>query len=192
MAAEKALRYEGGRSLTFRDASGARRTVRHGHHFTVDAATAKILLEDPQVMAADGPTVPRETTPPQVSSDGHRPPEVTEGQQIDVAKANKKALLEYAGLLGLTIATSTKVGDVRASIEAELARRAELKAPLVDEAAAAAAAASDSGEGDEGGSKLADDPDATATGEAGTPPDSSSSTGAITLGDLPDSAKVKG
>lgn len=184
MAGEQALRYEGGRSLTFRDSAGGRRTVQRGHPFTVDAATARILLEDPQVTAADAPTVPRETPHPVVSVSSGRPPEVDQTPpQIDIVTANKPALLEYAGLLGLHLVSRASKDDVRAAIEAELKRRSELNAPLVDEAATAQL----SDTGDQGGSTSADDPDASATGEADTPP---VSTGAVTLGDLPDGAKV--
>lgn len=187
MATEKALRYTGGASLTFRDGAGARRTVQHGHTFLVDLATARILLEDPFVAQAEDDGLPVELPPVATVVDGGRPPELDETPpQIDITSANKAALLEYAGLLGLSVTTRTTVPHLRASIEAELKRRQELRAPLVDEAAVATV---DGAEGNEGGEDApGDDPDASATGEPGTPPEE---TGAITLGDLPEGAKVK-
>jgi len=236
MASEKALRYAGGGSLSFRDGAGARRHVLGGASFLVDAATARILLEDPAVTEGDVDDVPRENTALQVPRDQGRAPLAEETpQQIDVAKATKPELLAYAKLLGLTIATKTTIDKVRARIEKELKRRQAMTAPLADptstaantdqpvpfadvkaraielglkvvgvnrpaiEAAiaaederlaeeAAAAQASSSGGSDQGGSTSADDPDAGSSGEADTPP--SSNTGAVTLGDLPESAKA--
>lgn len=190
----KSLRYEGGGTLTFADGAGVRRRVLHGASFDVDAQTAAILLRDPDVHpATEGEDLPRGNSAPAIDIDQGRPPDVDETPpQIDLTTAKKKAMLEYAALLGLEITTRTKIDDVRASIEAELARRAELRAPLVDEAAVALV--SDSDEGDQGGDGTpADDPDASASGEAGPPPSTGEDTGgAVTLGDLPSGAVVKG
>lgn len=237
MATEKALRYDGGGSLTFHDGTGARRTIQGGHPFLVDSSTARVLLEDPKVVEVDADEVEREVAPATaVVVDQGRPPEVEQTPpQLDLTTATKAALLEYAGLLGLTLAKSTTVAKAREAIEVELKRRQELKAPVVDpvaaalvdaprgnapaafaefaavkarakelgipvkgkraelEAAIAAAEAQLSAPadgGDQGGGATpGDDSEASATDEPGTPP---SSTGAITLGDLPDSAKLKG
>ena len=100
-------------------------------------------------------------------------------------------LLAYAIELGLEPKRSAAKPVLVDMVLTELARRAE-EQRLADEAAATAAAASSSGESDPGGSgQAADDPGATASGEAATPP-SDGTGGAIVLGDLPASAKIGG
>jgi hypothetical protein len=123
---EAGLLYMGGADLSFRDGSGAKRKVLRGATFTVDRATASILLLDPTVSETDGDLA------------------------VDASEAPPAAAPEVAP---------------------------------------------------QGGNHTpADDPDATATGEAGTPPQAETTaeapagdkqSGAISLGDLPASA-VKG
>jgi post-segregation antitoxin (ccd killing protein) len=137
---DQALRYVGGGSLTFADGAGRRRHVLHGASFVVDQETAGILLQDLNVHPTDEPLdVPRGTGPAAlVSIDGGRPPEAEQiPPQIDVARATKKELLEYAALLGLEISARAKVDSVRRRIEKERKRRQALRAPLVAPAAVA-------------------------------------------------------
>lgn len=168
----KTLVYAGGATLTFGSASG-RRTITNGTPFDVADELAEVLLVDPAVTVYVPPVVavPR-VTAAAASSDGET-----------VAPVPTKAqLLARAAELGLELSKRATNDTISAAIKAEEQR-------LADEASATAAAASSDGEGDEGGHTPADDPDAVATGEAGTPP---AETGAITLGDFPESGKVQG
>lgn len=165
------LRYEGRGSLSFRDGSNTKRKVVADEFFLVDDETAEILLTDPNVVPFDlprgNPATGEAGTPPAPSA------------------PTKAQLVARAEELTLELPKRATNAQLTAAIAAEEAR-------LADEAAAAAAAeASSSGEGDQGGEGTpADDPDATATGEAGTPPETVP--GAITLGDLPAGAVRQG
>lgn len=168
----KTLVYSGGSTLTF-GSGRARRTVKRDEPFEVDDDLGKVLLRDRHVNAYEPPEpveVPRGTAAT-ASSDGDVTPAPTKAQ-----------LLERASALGLELSKRATNDAITAAIAAEEQR-------LADEAAATAATASSDGEGDQGGSTPADDPDAVATGEAGTPP--AETTGAITLGDLPEGGKVQ-
>jgi hypothetical protein len=156
------LLYTGGSTLTF--GSGRdRRTVTHGKPFEVSETLAAVLLKDPHI----------ELAPVDDGADSDVPRETT---LVEKPKAELRAI---AAELGLELPTRATNAELVASIEAEQARLAE-EAP----------AASDDGEGDQGGEDApGDDPEASATEEPGTPP---SSTGAVTLGDLPTGAKVHG
>lgn len=150
------LRHEGGGTLSFRDNDNRKRTVGPGEFFAVDDATAEILLQDPNVVPFDLPRGNSEAEP---------------------APSTKAELRARADELGLSLPQRATNDQLAAAIAAEESR-------LADEAAEGQA--SDSGEGDQGGDGTpVDDPDATATGEAGTPPEAP---GAITLGDLPSGA----
>jgi hypothetical protein len=150
----------GGADLGFRDGSGAKRRVVRGEEFEVDADTAEILLTDPNVQRAAD--VPRGTT----------------GEAATPSAPTKAELRARATELALDVPTRATNAEIAAAIDAEESRLAD------------AAAAASSGERNEGGSGTpASDPGASASGEAGQPP-SSDTGGAITLGDLPDGAKV--
>ncbi len=104
-----------------------------------------------------------------------------EGSARNDGEPTAAQLRERAAELGLTLRARDTKAEIAAAIAAEETRLAE------------EAAASSSGEGDqEGGSEPADDPDASSSGEAGTPPEPTGSDtgGAIVLGDLPAGAKV--
>lgn len=149
-----------GGSLSFRDGTGAKRRVLPGVPFTVDADTSAILLTDPHVSVFE-------------ASDKGSARNEAPGPDAPTAAD----LRTRAEALGLTVKARDTKAEVAAAIAAEETRLAE------------EAAASSSGEGEqEGGSKPADDPDASSSGEAGTP--SASTGGAIVLGDLPSAAKV--
>lgn len=172
---------EGG-SLSFRDGTGAKRRVLPGIPFEVDAATAAILLADPNVRAAGAGDVPRATSTPVTGPitledlAGHGGVRGEAPTGLD----HHRALKARAKELGLPATGSAAV--LEAAIAAEEKR-------LADEAAAAdaaAAAASSSGERTEGEQKPGDDPGAVAPGEPGTPPDGDQGTGgAIVLGQAP-------
>jgi hypothetical protein len=165
------LVYDAAGTLTFGSA-GERHTVAGGVSFVVDDATAAILLEDPLVIPAAGDVVPRGTharaSGPITTSD------LPKGASKSGGNLERhRELKARAKELGL--AATGKVADLEARITAEEQR-------LAEEAAATAAAASSSGEGNQGGGQTpADDPDASATGEAGTPP-ASGEGGATVLG----------
>lgn len=93
----------------------------------------------------------------------------------EAAAPTKAQLLEVAAALGLELPKRATNDAITAAIAAEEQR-------LADEAAA-----SGDGGGNQGGTTSANDPGAESPGEADTPP---AETGAITLADIPDSAKV--
>jgi hypothetical protein len=96
----------------------------------------------------------------------------------DDHEPSKTELRARADELGLDLPPRATNAALAEAIAAEEQR-------LADEAQA-----SSSGESDQGGeASPADDSGAAAADEAGTPP---ANTGAVTLGDLPDSAKLKG
>ena len=165
------LVYAGGATLTF-GSGPSRRTVKAGDPFWVDEDLARILLADPQVRLASAADVPRGTPerPTGPVSVADMPAGATKGGSgSSAALARNRELKARAKELGLP--AMGKSDDLAAAIAAEETRLAE------------EAAASSSGEGDqEGGSEPADDPDASAAGEAGTPP-ASGTGGAIVLGD---------
>jgi hypothetical protein len=196
--AEKAktrqLRYDGGASLTYRDGLGRRQTARHGIPFTVDEETAVALLEtDPAVVELD-----------------------KEGDVVadDTAEAEAAALEQqrYAGLNSKQLkaeAKSRKLSTVGTN-EALVTR---LLADDREKAAAASAAAPhpSSSEAETGvapppsGMEIREDSEGTdatgktvggpESGQVGTAADrgttsASAPSGAVTLGDLPASAKV--
>jgi hypothetical protein len=169
---------EGG-SLSFRDGTGAKRRVLPGIPFEVDAATAGILLDDPHVRRASAADVPRGTSEPPTGPikledlAGHGG---VRGQAPSGLEHNR-ALKARAKELGLPATGSNT--DLEAAIAVEEER-------LAEEAAAAAAQAPSSGEREKGDQEPADDPDASATGEAGTPsPEAPAAGGAIVLGTEP-------
>ena len=164
------LRYGGGGSLTFADASGARHRVLKGAAFSTDARTAAMLLRDPSVTRADQPAEPAPGPTLVVVPD--EPAEITVAQLRTRAEA-----------LGLSVPARARKADLVAAIAT---------AEMAPEPAA---------EPDEGGTSTpADDPDATSSEEAGTPPDideegdpipppAPSTAGTITLADLPPGAR---
>lgn len=162
------LLYSGGSTLTF--GSGRdRRTVNHGEPFEVSDTLAMVLLADPHISVAPNA---------EASSDGG----ADVPRETSLVEMTKAELLGIAAPLGLELATRATKAEIVAAIEAEQLR-------LADEASTAVDEASSDGEGNQGGDATpGDDPDASASGEPGTPP---SSTGPITLGDLPEGAKVK-
>jgi hypothetical protein len=170
----KTLVYAGGATLTFGSGRATRRTVKAGEPFEVDDDLGRILLADPHVRLATADDVPRGTTtvasgPVTVADLGR----AARGSSGPSALERHRALKARAKELGLPAVG--KVADLEAAIAAEETR-------LAEEAAAAAATASSSGEGgQEGDVTPADDPDASATGEAGTPP-ADAAGGAIVLG----------
>ena len=150
-----------GGSLSFRDGSGAKRRVLPGVPFEVDADTAAILLGDPNVTPFAEPD----------RGSARNEPAVPDAPTAADLRARAVAL-------GLTVNSRDTKADLSEAIAAEETR-------LADEATA-----SSSGEGNqEGGSQPANDPDAQAPGEAGTPP-ASSTGGVIVLGDIPAGGKV--
>lgn len=161
-----ALVYRGGSTLTFGLASGGRLTVKNGEPFEVDEALAEILLADPHVELA-----------PAASSDGEgNDPE--DPRETPLASKTKAELLAIAGELGLELPARATNPSIVSAIEAEHTR-------LADEASEA----SSDGEGNEGGEDApGEDPEASAAGEPGPPP---STTGAITLGGLPEGARIQ-
>ena len=171
------LVYLGGATLSFGTGSG-RRIISNGIPFQVEQGLAAILLRDPHVSLAERAEPELSAPAGERSSDGAGVP-----RETTLAEMSKVELLAAAGTLGLVLPKRATNVAIAEAIEAEQKR-------LADEAAAGAAdETSSDGEGNEGGEDApGDDPDASATGEPGTPP---SSTGAVTLGDLPAGAKVR-
>lgn len=161
------LRYGGGGSLTFADASGARHVVRKGEPFTADARTAAILLRDPTVAR-----VQVEPAGPMLSV---VPDEAPDLEELTVAQLRERAVS-----LGLEVPARARKADLVAAIT-----DATSAAPDPDEGGAFSPAdepdAESSGEAgtppvlDEEGDPL--------------PPPTPSSAGTITLGDLPPGAR---
>lgn len=179
MAALVTLVYLGGSTLSFGTGSG-RRVIGNGIPFQVEQGLAAILLRDPHVSLSER-AEPELSAPAGVrSSDGAS----DVPRETSLAEMSKVELLAAAGTLGLVLPKRATNPAIALAIEAEQKR-------LADEAAAdAAAETSSDGGSDQGGDATpGDDPDAAATGEPGTPP---SNTGAVTLGDLPAGAKLKG
>ena len=171
---------EGG-SLSFRDGTGAKRRVLPGVPFEVDGATAAILLTDPSVRGATSEDVPRGTTAP-ASGPITLEDLAAHGGVIGQGPGgldHYRALKARAKELGLPAVG--KAAEIEVAVAAEEQRLAEEAAA----AAQAAAEASSSGARKEGDEEPADDPDASATGEAGTPPAGDPVGGAIVLGQTP-------
>lgn len=146
------LRYAGG-SLTFADSSGARRRIAGGEAFVVDAAMAKVLLEDPAVTRVDIEANASATKP--------AVPEATEAQEPAGAEPmTVKELRARADELGLTVKARATKAEIEAAIAAEEAGQAEVATEAQEPA----------GEGGETPS---------------TTDDTTSSSGAITLDDIP-------
>jgi hypothetical protein len=160
------LLYSGGSTLTF--GSGRdRRTIKNGEPFEVSDTLAMHLLADPHISLA-----------PAAEASGDAGADVP--RETSLVTKTKAELQAIAAELGLELPKRATNAELVASIEAEQTR-------LADEAALASG--DGEGEGDEGGEDApGDDPTASADGEPGTPP---SSTGAVTLGDLPAGAKVR-
>lgn len=169
------LVYRGGADLTFHDGTGQRRKVLHGEPFDVDRATADILRATDDVESPD-------------EAAGRDEAEAT-GKEPRVADLRARAAeldLEVSAR-----ATKAQLQELIAEAEARLAAKASVEASPAVAAPAAGAGGDDQG----GDSTPASDPDATAAGEAGTPPETeagASTGGAIVLGDLPAAAKIGG
>lgn len=136
--------------------NGQRRTVPGGSRFEVDDDLATVLTDFDPNVVE----VAKTDTSESVAPNAHAP--------------KRSELVARAKALGIP-ATGTSAALLEAIIAAE------------DELAAEAEAEATAADATQGGSDSpADDPDASATGEAGAPP----STGVVVTGDLPDSAKL--
>lgn len=194
------LRYDGAGSLHFRDGTGARRAVASGSNFTADEATARTLVDsDPRVrITADvlrtsmgGSLGPAPSVAPTASAQAMEPEEEISGtngelrEQLAVAglstKGNKDQLTDRLAAFRAGVRSAGAVGAVASTnplVEDPASSEAEPLAPAPPE----------------GGSL----PVPGATVMAVVPPEQpgtgsapGAGTGAVTLGDIPASGKVK-
>lgn len=136
--------------------NGQRRTVPAGARFDVDDGLATTLMDFDQNVVEVTKVDTKESVAPNASA------------------PKRSELIAQAKALGIP-ANGTNAALLEAIVAAEDQLAAEAEAE---------AAAADATQG--GSDSPADDPDASATGEAGAPP----STGVVVTGDLPDSAKL--
>lgn len=176
------LRYDGAATLTFRDGSGARRTAYHGIEFETDAETAEALLaSDPAIHAVDDDG-DVETQPDGYAAMSHAALKA-EAKRRDLSQAGKKEAL------------------VTRLEEHDRAQETAQPHPSSSEAEAGAEPPPGSGEinedttGTDATGKTPGGPESAQVGTAGAAGTTSAEaprSGAVTLGDIPESGRQRG